>query len=277
MRQNFDEQFDEKDRDAAGDLSIKKSRILDTVAKVVTLVLAVTIWLYVVATNVVEKPLPLTVKEKNGLDFTDRVSYEKSLIVRGASAIVDPLQQLQLEDFSAKTLNDADGDGVVDIELSLKEDTLPEGVSEVLKADGSSFAGGKVKVTVSVKVGHAHELKVPKSYVTVSNSEYEMVDEFVTLTIRSLGPEDDHALFNQLNAYLDPNNTESKNAVISVFANIPEENADLSKVPITVTFGTDFKNLVYEVNPFVTHEDGTVEAVSYTVAVQPKTVQEVIE
>lgn len=261
MRQNYDEQFEEKDRDAAGDLSVKKSRILDNVAKVVTLLLAITIWIYVVATNVVEKPLPLTVKEKNGLDFTDRVSYEKSLIVKGASAIVDPLQQLQLEDFSAKTLEDPDGDGIAEIELSLKEDSLPEGISEVLKSDGSSFAGGKVKVTVSVKVGHAHELKVPKSLVKISNSNYEMVEDYVTIMIRSLSSEEDHTLFNQLTAYLDPNNTEAQTPVITVFANVEEKTtAARVEVPISISFEGNFKGNVYE----VLNSDGT----PYTVEVK---------
>ena len=244
-----DKQVNEKDRDVAGDLSVKKSRVFDTVAKVITLFLAVTIWLYVVATNVVEKPLPLTLKEKNGLDFSDRVSYsEKSLIVRGASAIVDPLQQLQLEDFNAKTLIDEDGDGIAEIELSLKEGTLPDGISEVLKSDGSSFVGGKVKVTVTVKVGDTYELKVPKSYVEISDTNYEMVDEFVMLKVRSLGPEDDHTLFNQLSAYLDPNKTEAQNAFITVFANVEENtSADKAKVPISINFVGNFAGQVYEV------------------------------
>ena len=259
MKEKFDEQFEENNREVAGDITVKKSRTLDNVAKVVTLFLAVTIWLYVVATNVVEKPLPLTVKEKNDLDFSGRVALGyKSLIVRGASAIVDPLQQLQLEDFSAKTLVDDDGDGKVEIELSLKEDTLPEGVSEVLKADGSSFAGGKVKVNVTVQVGHEHELKVPKSYVKISDSNYEMVDEFVTLKIRSLSDEDDHTLFNQLSAYLDPNNTEAQSAVITVFANVDGENT----ATLSITFEGNFKGKVYE----VLNSDGT----SYTVEVQKK-------
>ncbi|MBQ4121468.1 MAG: hypothetical protein IJD35_05595 [Clostridia bacterium] len=262
MKHMKEEQFEANDRDAAGDITVKKSRALDNVAKVMTLVLAVAIWLYVVATNVVEKPLPLTVKEKNGLDFSDRVTLEyQSLLVKGASALVDPLQNLQLEDFSAKTLDDADGDGVVEIELALKEDTLPEGISEILKSNGSSFANGKVKVKAMIKVGHSHELKVPKSYVKVSNSGYEMVDDFVTLTIRSLGTEDDHTLFNQLTAYLDPNNTEAQNAVITVFANVEENTAaDRVEVPISVSFEGNFKGNVYE----VLNSDGT----PYTVTIQ---------
>lgn len=262
MKHMKEEQFEAKDRDAAGDITVKKSRALDSVAKVVTLILAVTIWLYVVATNVVEKPLPLTVKEKNGLDFSDRVTLEyQSLLVRGASGLVDPLRQLQLEDFSAKTLNDDDGDGLAEIELSLKEDTVPEGISEILKSNGSSFANGKVKVKATVKVGHSHELKVPKSYVKVSNSGYEMVDDYVTLTIRSLGPEDDHTLFNQLTAYLDPNNTEAQTPVITVFANVEENTATSEvEVPIAISFEGNFKGQVYE----VLNSDGT----PYTVTVQ---------
>lgn len=265
MKYMNDEQFETNDRDVAGDLTVKKSRTLDNVAKVLTLILAITIWLYVVATNVVEKPLPLSVKEKNGLDFSDRVTLEyQSLIVRGASALVDPLQQLQLEDFSAKTLNDDDGDGLAEIELSLKEDTLPDGISEVLKANGSSFASGKVKVKATIKVGHTHEITVPKSYVKVSNSNYELASDFVTLTIRSLASEDDHTLFNQLNAYLDPNNTEVQNAVITVFANVEESaNALKVEVPISISFEGNFKGNVYE----VLNSDGT----PYTVTVQKVT------
>lgn len=265
MKRMNEEQFETKDqkgRDAAGELTVKKSRLLDNVAKVVTLVLAVTIWLYVVATNVVEKPLPLAFKEKNGLDFSDRVTLEyQSLIVRGASALVDPLQQLQLEDFSAKTLNDEDGDGLVEIELGLKEETLPDGISEILKANGSSFAGGKVKVKATVKVGHKHVITVPKSFVKVSNSNYEMAEDFVTLTIRSLSPEDDHTLFNQLNAYLDPNNTETQNEVISIFANVEEKTVTAKmEVPISITFKGEYKDKVYE----VLNSDGT----PYTIMVQ---------
>ena len=262
MRQNMDEQFEEKKRDVAGDLSVKKSRTLDTIAKVVTLILAVAIWLYVSGSNVVEKPVPLTVKEKNGFDFSDRVTLEyQSLVVRGASALVDPLQQLQLEDFSAKHLADEDGDGVVEIELMLKEGTLPEEISEVLKSDNTSFANGKVKVKATVNVGHSHELKVPKDYVKVINSEgkvinndYAVVDDFVTLTIRSLSSDDDHTLFNQLNAYLDPDNTEAKNAVITVFANVEAvTDSATMEVPISVSFEGNFKGKVYE----VLNSDGT--------------------
>lgn len=246
MRQTMDGQFEEKKRDAAGDLSVKKSRTLDNIAKVVTLVLAIAIWLYVVGSNVVEKPIPLTFKEKNGLDFSDRVTLEyQSLIVRGASALVDPLQQLQLEDFSAKTLDDEDGDGVVEIELSIKEDTLPEGISEILKSNGTSFAGGKVKVKATVKVGHSHEVNVPKEYVKLSNSSYELVGDYVTLTVRSLSADDDHTLINQLNAYLDPNNTEAKNVVISVFANV-DEKTNTAKIE-SVNFEGNFKGQMYEV------------------------------
>jgi len=181
--------------------------------------------------------------------------------VRGASALVDPLQQLQLEDFSAKTLVDDDGDGIEEIELGLKEDTLPEGISEVLKANGSAFANGKVKVKATVKVGHSHELKVPKEYVKVSNSAYEMAEENVTLIIRCLSAEDDHTLFNQLSAYLDPNNTEVQSGVITVFANI-EENTAAAKleVPISVSFEGNFKGKIYE----VLNNDGT----PYTITVQ---------
>ena len=258
-----DEQFETKGRDAAGDITVKKSRAFDNVAKVITLILAITIWMYVVAINVVEKPLPLTVKEKNNLDFTDRVTLEyQSLIVKGASALVDPLQQLQLEDFSAKTLNDDDGDGLAEVELALKEDTLPEGISEILKANGSSFANGKVKVKATVKVGHSHELKVPKSYVTISNTDYEMVDDYVTLTIRSLASEDDHTIFEQLNTYL--NNTEVQTGVITVFAKV-EEGAKASnlEVPISITFEGNFNGKIYE----VLNSDGT----PYTVMVQKVT------
>ena len=122
MNQMRNEQFEEKTREVAGDLTVKKNRVFDNIAKAVTLILAIAIGLYVVSTNVVEKPVPLTVKEKNGLNFSDYVTLEcQSLVVRGASALVDPLQLLQLEDFSAKNLVDQDGDGLVEIELGIKE------------------------------------------------------------------------------------------------------------------------------------------------------------
>lgn len=249
MKHMKDERSEAQVRDAEGDITVKKNRALDNIAKVVTLILAVTIWLYVVATNVVEKPVPLSVKEKNGLDFSDRVTLEyQSVIVRGASAFVDPLQQLQLEDFSAKNLIDDDGDGLAEIDLMLKEETLPEGISEMLKSNGTSFSGGKVKVRATIKVGHSHEITVPKSFVKVSNPGYEMEGDFLTLTIRSLSPDEDHTLFNQLNAYLDPNNTETKNAVITVFANVEENTSAASvEVPVSITFEGNFNGKVYEV------------------------------
>lgn len=244
MKKTIDEQYEEKKRDVAGELSIKHSRTLDNVAKVITLVLAIAIWLYVVGSNVVEKPLPLTFKEKNGLDFSDRVTLEyQSLIVRGASAFVDPMQQLHLEDFSAKNLDDEDGDGVVEIELGIKEDTLPEGISEILKANGTSFPGGVVKVKATVKVGHSHEVRVPKEYVKLSNSSYELIDDYVTLTVRSLSADDDHTLINQLNAYLDPNNLEAQNMVVTVFMNVEGKEAKIE----SVNFEGNFKGQMYEV------------------------------
>ena len=262
------EQFEEKTREVEGDLTIKKSRVFDNIAKAVTLILAIAIWLYVVATNVVEKPVPLTVKEKNGLNFSDYVTLEcQSLVVRGASALVDPLQLLQLEDFSAKNLVDQDGDGLVEIELGIKEGTLPEGINEVLKANGTSFAVNKLKVKAVVKVGHSHELKVPREYVKVINSEgkivnseYAVTDEFVTLTVRSLLPEEDHSLFNQLTAYLDPDNTEAQSTVITIFASINENTPAQAEVPISVSFEGNFKGVVYE----VLDSDGS----PYTVSIQ---------
>lgn len=268
MNQMKNEQFEEKTREVEGDLTIKKSRVFDNIAKAVTLILAITIWLYVVATNVVEKPIPLIVKEKNGMS-ADYIALEsQSLVVRGASALIDQLQQLQLEDFSAKNLIDDDGDGFVEIELGIKEGTLPDGINEVLKANGASFSVNKVKVKAVVEVGASHELKVPKDYIKVINSEgkivnseYEVTDDFVTLTVRSFVPEEDGSLFNKLTAYLDPdNNTEALSSVITIFANIDENTPARAEVPISVSFEGEFKGVVYE----VLNSDGS----PYTVSIQ---------
>ena len=259
----MNEEVKSDSRNTAGDYTVKKNRVLDTVAKVVTLLLAVSIWIYVSTTNVVEKPVSLAVKEKSGLDFSDRITLEyQSLTVRGSSSIVDSLQVLQLEDFSAKTLEDEDGDGMVQIDLSLKEDVALKEISEFLKPNGNSFSGNKVKVKATINVGDSYEITVPKEYVKISDTRYELAQDSVTLIVRSLSPEDDYTVVNQLKSYLDASNTETKSGVISIFANI-DETTDLNAVPILISFEGNFKGQIYEV--------GT----SYTVKVQKTTQEEV--
>ena len=79
-------------RETAGDYTVKKSRVLDNFAKVLTLILAVAIWLYVVAVNdvtAIEKSVPLSVKESDGLLSSDLVNFDlASVVIKGDAKVL---------------------------------------------------------------------------------------------------------------------------------------------------------------------------------------------
>lgn len=242
MRRN-EKKYEKHVRETAGDYTVKKSRALDNFAKVLTLIIAVAIWLYAVAVNdvtAIEKSVPLSVKESDGLLSSDLVNFDlTSVVIKGDAKVVDAMTSLSLGNFSAKHLVE-DEDGVATLTLVL--DTLPEGITAVKKTDGSAFPGGKVEVNATVHVGSAYELVVPKECVLIEGGNAEVAQESVTITVRTTSQDDTQLgiLRNSL--------AEGKFENVTLFINLSDITVTKeTQVPISVSFNNQFKKEIYEI------------------------------
>lgn len=185
-----------------------------------------------------EKTLPLVAKDSDGFLTSGQITLSPAtVVVKGSPAAVDALDALELPSFSAKNLTGVKTNLAY---LTLESAGLPEGITEITTTEGVVFADGIVRAEARIAVGETYRLTIPKSYVTIIGGEAALVDDSITLTLRTTGDETYFLLLEQ--------QIQNGAPGINLVVNLTDIHVGVQTVaPVTVIFSSEFEGKVYEI------------------------------
>ncbi len=180
-----------------------------------------------------EKTVPVVLTDSEGILSSAITMNPATVLIKGSPEAVDAVSSFDLGSFSAKNIVNAEN-GVASLYCSVK--ALPQGITSATLADGSAFT----TAVAQVAVGGTYELTVPRSLVTVVGGEALLVDDVITLTVRTDGDETYFLLLE--------NNIAAGKGGVSLVVNLTD--MDLVgeiEAPVTVIFSAEYEGKVYEI------------------------------